>query len=123
MMLVTREPIMWPISDSVSWQLDTLEIRALLAFMSKVTADLALLLRRLAGIRLHCAETFRSSLTDAINELVEVRMHQPPLQLDEVGNLLSISSAPMALTVLATIEAVDHHREEHLVPDGLLSYL
>ena len=59
---------------SVSWQFDILEIWGLLAFMPPVAADLALLCR-LAGIPLHCAEAFRSSLTDAINELIEVRMY------------------------------------------------
>ena len=65
---------MRPMAISVSWQFEILEIWALLALMPPLTADLALH-RCLAGIPLHCAETFRSSLTDAISELVKVRMH------------------------------------------------
>ena len=61
-------------ANLVSWQFNILEIWALLALMTPFTADLALHCH-LGGIPLHCAETFRSSLTDAINELVEVRTY------------------------------------------------
>ena len=61
-------------------------------------------------------------LTDPINQLIELGKHQPLLQLDEVGDLLSISSASIGLSLLATIEAVEHHGEEHLVTDGLSSH-
>ena len=65
---------------SVSWQFDIPKIWALFAFMPPLAAYLALH-RRLASILLHRAKTFRSSLTDAINKLVEIRMHRPRCSL------------------------------------------
>ena len=93
---IMRELIMHPIADSVCWKPGILEVRALLAFIPPFAADLALHCQ-LAGITadLLALPLTVLSVSGALSQIPLITslssgFYRPPLQLDEVGNQLSI---------------------------------